>query len=198
MKSVTVYCSSSRHVPSEYFDAAAELGTGLARGGWRLIYGGNRVGCMGTLADAVRAAGGNVTGITPRLLVDQGIADELCDELIVTTGMRERKALLEERGSAFIALPGGLGTFEEVFEILVRRVLGFHAKPIIFLNVSNYYNPLLAMLEHGIQQRFMQPKVREAFVVVETVSDAIEMLRDVHVESALGLDARGSDPSAIE
>ena len=198
MTSVTVYCSSSRHVPVKYFEAAAELGTALAKSHFHLIYGGNRVGCMGALADAARAAGGKVIGITPQLLVDQGIADEFCDEFIVTSGMRERKALLEERGDAFVALPGGLGTFEEIFEILVAKVLGYHEKPIIFLNVSNYYDPLLAMLDHGIEQRFMKPSIREAFSVAETVNQAMEMLHDAGARHSLKHDARASDASAME
>src|SRR3954463_6863314 len=94
---VTVYCSSSSRVPRQYIDGARALGAEIARNGWVLIYGGNNIGCMGILADAARAAGGRVVGITPRLMVDKGIGDEKCDELIVTEGMRERKALLEQR-----------------------------------------------------------------------------------------------------
>ena len=97
----------------ERMPAAAELGRGIASRNWTLIYGGNCVGCMGELAHSARAAGGRVVGITPQSMVDEGIGDQLCDELIVTPGMRERKALMEHRGDAFIALPGGLGTLEE-------------------------------------------------------------------------------------
>ena len=178
IRAVTVYCSSSRHVAALYCDAARELGTAIARSDWRLVYGGNRVGCMGILADAARAAGGKVIGITPQLLVDQGIADERCDELVVTAGMRERKGLLEERGDAFIALPGGLGTFEEVFEIIVGRVLGYHHKPIVILNVAGYYDPLLAMIEHGIEQRFIKPSARDAYHVAGDVTAAIKLLKE--------------------
>ena len=174
---VTVYCSSSRHVAPVYFDAARELGTAIAHSGWQLVYGGNCVGCMGALADAARAAGGKVIGITPQLLVDQGIADDNCDELVVTSGMRDRKALLEERGDAFVALPGGLGTLEEVFEILVGRVLGYHQKPIVILNVGGFYDPLLDMIENGIGQRFIKAKVRDAYFVAWKVTEAIESLR---------------------
>ena len=183
VRSVTVYCSSGRHVAPVFFEAARELGTAIAQNGWRLVYGGNCIGCMGFLADAAREAGGRVTGITPQLLVDEGIADEKCDELVVTAGMRERKALLEERGDAFVALPGGLGTFEELFEILVGRVLGYHAKPIVVLNVADYYRPLLAMIEHGIEQQFIRPKVREAYYVARTVVEAVQYLRG-HAEPA--------------
>jgi len=176
MRAVTVYCSSSSHVDPVYFSVAAELGAAIARQGWRLVYGGNRVGCMGALADAARAAGGKITGITPRLLVDQGIADLNCDELVVTESMRERKALLEERADGFVTLPGGIGTFEEVFEILVGRVLGYHSKPIVLLNVADYYAPLLAMIEHGIETRFIRPATRDAYFVAMTVAEAIAFL----------------------
>jgi hypothetical protein len=178
MKSITVYCSSSRHVPRVYFDAAADLGTRIAREGWTLVYGGNDCGCMGALANGARAAGGKVVGITPKLLVDQGIGDHRCDELVVTAEMRQRKALLEERGDAFIALPGGLGTLEEVFEILVGRALGFHAKPIVLLNLNHFYDPLLAMLDHTIEQHFAKPAIRQLFHVAFEVEEAIAYLKN--------------------
>src|SRR5579871_319500 len=152
IRSVTVYCSSSRHVDPIYTDSARELGVAIAHQHWVLVYGGNHIGCMGALADGARAAGGKVTGITPQLLMDEGIGDNQCDELVVTTSMRERKHLLEQHGDAFVTLPGGLGTFEEVFEIIVGRMLGYHSKPIVLLNVNGYYAPLLAMIEHGISQ----------------------------------------------
>jgi uncharacterized protein (TIGR00730 family) len=177
IQTVTVYCSSSKHVPSCYFEAARELGTSIALAGWVLIYGGNHVGCMGALSDAARAAGGKVVGITPELLVQCGIADNHCSELIVTTGMRQRKALLEARGDAFVALPGGLGTFEEVFEILVSKLLGYHQKPIVLLNLAGYYAPLLEMIEHGIVQRFIKPDARKAYFVAQSVSEAMEFLQ---------------------
>jgi len=177
MRAVTVYCSSSSHVDPVYFSTAGELGTAIAQQGWRLVYGGNRVGCMGALADAARAAGGKVTGITPQLLVDQGIGDLLCDELVVTESMRERKGLLEERADGFVTLPGGIGTFEEVFEIIVGRVLGYHSKPIVLLNVADYYAPLLAMIEHGIETRFIRPATRDAYFVAKSVSEAIAFLK---------------------
>ena len=198
IRSVTVYCSSSRHVAPVYFEVAAELGAAIARNGWRLVYGGNRIGCMGALADAARAAGGKVTGITPQLLVDQGIADEKCDELVVTSGMRERKALLEERADAFVTLPGGLGTFEELFEILVGRLLGYHSKPIVLLNVESFYAPLLAMIEHGIEQRFIRPNAREAYFVARDVAEAIEFLKRGGPAAAGILSAAKTGPAVIE
>jgi uncharacterized protein (TIGR00730 family) len=175
--SVTVYCSSSNHVPEIYPRAAAELGRGVAREGWTLVYGGNCVGCMGALANGAREAGGKVLGITPQMMVDDGIGDEACDELIVTPDMRQRKALLEQRGDAFIALPGGIGTFEEFFEILVGRFLNLHQKPVVLLNVAGYYDPLEAMIEHGIEHQFIKPRARQAYFLARTVDETIEHLR---------------------
>lgn len=164
-------------MPRAYVVAAQELGTAIAGAGWTLVYGGNAVGCMGALADAARAAGGKVVGITPELLVREGIADNECDELVVTANMRDRKAMLEARGDAFVALPGGLGTFEEVFEILVGKLLGYHQKPIVLLNVADYYAPLLAMIEHGIDQRFIKATARDAYFVAGSVAETIAFLR---------------------
>lgn len=179
IRTVTVYLASSRHVPPIFFAAAAELGIALAAQGWALVYGGNSIGPMGALADAVRGAGGKVIGITPRLLVDHGISDEAADELVVTDSMRERKQLLEQRGDAFIALPGGLGTFEELFEIIVGRLLGYHDKPIVLLNIAGYYNPLLAMIEHGIEHGFIKDKSRGLYQVCHSVPEAIGYLREI-------------------
>lgn len=176
IRNVTVYCASSGKVPQVYIDAAIELGTAIAKSGWGLIYGGNRIGVMGKLADAARAAGGKVVGITPQLFIDKGIGDDVCDELVVSLGMRDRKAMLEERGDAIIALPGGLGTLEELFDVIVHKQLGYHAKPIVLLNTADYYAPLLAMLEHGIEQSFIKSKARELYYVAGTVQEAIDFL----------------------
>jgi len=143
---VTVYCSSSSAVAPEFQGAARELGRAIAKNNWRLVYGGNFVGLMAAVAQGARDAGGKVTGITPQLLVDKGITDPHLDELVVTNDMRDRKALLEERGDGFVALPGGLGTYEEVFEIMVGRQLGYHDKPIVLLNIADYYRPMLDMV----------------------------------------------------
>ena len=174
---VTVYCSSSKSIGPVYFQAARELGTRIAGAGWNLVYGGNCIGMMGVLADAVRAAGAKVIGITPQLLVDKGIADTKCDELIVTSGMRERKALMEQRGDAFIAMPGGIGTLEEIFEIVVGRHLGLHNKPIVLLNIEDFYRPLIQMLEHGRQTRFIRATVAELLFVADSVDAAIAYLQ---------------------
>ena len=192
IRSVTVYCSSSRHVAKPYFDAAAELGTRIARQKWRLVYGGNNIGCMGKLADAARAAQGRVIGITPLTLARAGIADKLCDELVVTEGVRERKALMESRGDAFIALPGGLGTLEEIFEILVGKTLNAHNKPIVLLNISRFYDPLLAMIDHSINEKFVKPRVRDLIRVSATIDEAMTFLIDYSSPAPPGVQAPGA------
>ena len=184
LRSVTVYCSSSNHVAPVYFHAAKELGAAIAKHDWTLVYGGNAVGCMGALADAARAAGGRVVGITPRALVDKGISDRKCDELIVTDSMRQRKHLLEQRGDAFCVLPGGIGTFEEFFEILVGRQLGYHDKPIVLLNVDGYYDPLLRMIAHGLELNFVRPRAAQLYSVAATVAEAVEYLQSHRPTSA--------------
>jgi uncharacterized protein (TIGR00730 family) len=181
---VTVYCSSSSRVAAKYIDAARELGARIAREKWQLVYGGNCIGCMGIMADAARAAGGKVVGISPRLMVDKGIGDDQCDELIVTEGMRERKKLMEERGDAFVVLPGGIGTLEEVFEILVGKSLGYHGKPIVLVNVGNFFGPLLSMLEHGVKEGFIRERVRELMFVAENVEEAIAYLKKQRAAAA--------------
>jgi len=175
--SVTVYCSSSSAIPAVYPQAARELGRAIAAQGWALVYGGNSVGLMAAVAEGARESGGKVIGITPQLMVDKGVSDPKCDELVVTNDMRDRKALLEMRGDAFVTLPGGLGTFEEVFEIIVGKQLNYHNKAIVLLNIGGYYEPLLAMIEHGIEQKFVKPAARELYFVAQNVSDAISHLR---------------------
>ena len=172
-QAITVYCSSSANVPAVYFESAADLGRAIAAQGWKLVYGGNNVGVMGKLAQAARDAGGQVIGVTPQLLLDQGIADQKCDELHVTPNIRQRKMLMEELGDAFIALPGGLGTLEEIFDIIVSRILGYHSKPIVLLNIAGYYDPLLKLIEHGIDHKFIKPQMRELLGVHSSVDAAI-------------------------
>lgn len=180
IKSVTVYCSSSRDIRESYLSAARELGHAIASEGWTLVYGGNYLGSMAAVADGARSAGGNVVGITPRLMVGKGYDDKHCTELIVTDDMRQRKGLLEARGDAFVALPGGLGTLEELSEIIVGRLLRYHDKPIVILNINGFFDPLLAFIEQGIRENFIKPKARGIYCVTTSVAQAIEHIRSAH------------------
>ena len=141
------------------------MGRELARRGMTLVYGGGSVGLMGEIARSARQHGGRIVGIITNRLLEMEVADHACDELIVVETMRERKKLLAERGEAFLVLPGGAGTYEEFFEILVGRQLAEHDKPIGIVNSHGYYNPLVAMVEHGIEHGFIRPALRELFLI---------------------------------
>lgn len=176
IRNVTVYCASSGEVDGVYLGAAFEVGVAVARRGWTTVYGGNRVGCMLQVAEGARSVGGRVVGITPQLFVDRGYHDTAADELIVTPDMRERKLLLEARGDGFITLPGGLGTYEELFEQLVNRQLKYHSKPIVALNLKGYFEPLREMIEHGVEQKFIKEASRHLLRFAGTVEEAMEMV----------------------
>ena len=156
ISSVTVFCGSSNDVDAKYFEAAAELGGKLARRGWRLVYGGGSVGLMGVMARAVLAEGGHVTGVIPKALLDLGVGERQVTELVVTDGLRDRKAIMDERGDAFVALPGGLGTLEEVLEVMTLKQLGYHDKAVAVLDLDGYFDPLWVQIQRGIDQRFIK------------------------------------------
>jgi uncharacterized protein (TIGR00730 family) len=156
IRTVTVFCGSSDAVEAKYFAAARELGEKLALRGWGLVYGGGSVGLMGVLARAAQAGGGHVTGVIPRALLDLGVGDTKVSELIVTDGLRDRKAIMDQRGDAFVALPGGLGTFEEVLEALTLKQLGYHVKPIVVLDLDGYFEPLWTQIQRGIDVGFIK------------------------------------------
>ena len=154
-RAITVYCSSSNRLDPEFYDMAQAVGESIARRGLTLVYGGGGVGLMGAVAKAAKSAGARVEGIITTYLLGREQGWDECDELVVVETMRERKRVLEERGDAFLVLPGGLGTYEEFFEILVGRQLNAHQKPIGVVNAHGYFNPLVAMIEHAIEHRFV-------------------------------------------
>lgn len=181
MTALTVYCSSSTALDPQFHSVAQRLGSELGRRGITLVYGGGSVGLMGELARAAQAAGGCVIGVITRFLVGLEKGHSACDEYIVVDTMRERKRLMTERGDAFLILPGGLGTYEEFFEILVARHLREHDKPIGVVNSHGYYNPLIAMIEHGIEHRFIGRDMYELFridpdpiVVLDQLVDSLQ------------------------
>ena len=153
--SICVYCGSRPGENEAYAEAAAAVGTWIGAHGGQLVYGGGRSGLMGTVAEATRQAGGRVVGVIPQALVDKELANRQCDELHIVQTMHERKAMMAERSDAFIALPGGIGTFEELFEVWTWRQLGYHDKPLGLLNVAGYYDGLLAFLNHSVASGFM-------------------------------------------
>ena len=154
VRSVCVFSSSSDAVAPHYVDAASALGALLARERLTLVYGGGKVGLMGAVARAVHANGGKVIGVIPQYLRKKEVTYEESDELIVTKDLRERKAVMEERADAFVALPGGFGTLEEILEILTLKQLEAHGKPVVFLNTNGFFAPLLAMFDRLYEERF--------------------------------------------
>lgn len=177
IRSVTVYCSSSNHIALNYRKSAIALGKAIAAEGWSVVYGGGRGGLMGLLADAAHSAGGRVIGISPQFFVDGGHCREDCHEFIIAADMRHRKSILQDRGDAFVVLPGGLGTFDEVFEILCYKSLGLHGKPIVLVNIAGFFDPLLKLIEHGIDHRFIKAEKRDLIFVAESVDDAVGFLK---------------------
>jgi uncharacterized protein (TIGR00730 family) len=169
VKTICVYCGANPGRSAAYADAARGVAAALATAGIRVVYGGGSVGLMGILADAVLAAGGTVTGVIPRHLYRKEVAHENLTELHVVDSMHERKALMAELSDAFIALPGGLGTIEELFEILTWTQLGLHAKPCGLLNVDGYYDRLSDFLDHAVEERFITPQHRGMLLVDDDI-----------------------------
>ena len=153
--SICVYCGSRPGENPLFADAARAVGAWIGERGGQLVYGGGRGGLMGTVADAARLAGARVVGVIPQALVDKEHANHACDELHIVQTMHERKAMMAERSDAFLALPGGIGTFEELFEVWTWRQLGYHDKPIGILNVAGYYDGLLDFLRTSVSSGFM-------------------------------------------
>lgn len=162
-----VFCGSSPGSDPAYLAAARAMGTALAEAGIGLVYGGAAVGLMGAVADATLAAGGEVTGVMPRALAEKEIAHSTLSELRVVGSMHERKALMAELSHGFIALPGGLGTLEELFEIWTWAQLGYHQKPCAVLNVNGFYDRLIGFLDGVVEQRFMRPEHRRMLIVAD-------------------------------
>jgi uncharacterized protein (TIGR00730 family) len=171
--SVCVYCGSRDGASASYVRAAAQVGEEIGRRGWQLVYGGGRAGLMGRVADAVLAAGGRVTGVIPRSLMDREVGHTGLSELHVVDTMHERKRMMAERSDAFVALPGGIGTFEELFEVWTWRQLGYHDKPIGLLNVDGYYDTLLGFLDQTARHGFVSEPQR---ALLEVSTEPVRLL----------------------
>ena len=175
---VCVFCASSAQIDERYLEAARELGGLLAQGGWQCVNGGGAVGLMGALTDGVLDAGGQVTGVIPKFMVDNGWCYDRLEDVIVTADMHQRKQMMSEMADAVIAMPGGVGTFEELLETLTWRQLGLVKVPVIILNTLGYYDSLLAMLSHAIDEGFMKPSHSQLWTVATTPAEAIARLED--------------------
>ncbi len=175
---VCVYCGSTPGVKPIYRDLAIELGRSLAAEGLELVYGGGRVGLMGALADACLEAGGRVTGVIPRDLWDREVGHTGLTDLRIASDMHDRKAAMATLADGFIALPGGFGTLEELFEQLTWLQLGHHAKPVALLDVDGFYGPLVEFVAKASEAGFIKPAHRDLLQRAETVADAIQVLRN--------------------
>ncbi|MCO5972041.1 LOG family protein [Actinoallomurus soli] len=173
---VCVFCSSSGRIDRRYVELAAEAGAELARRGHTLVSGGATVSCMGAVAQAAREGGARTVGVIPKALVDVEISDDDSAELIVTEDMRARKGEMDRRSDAFLVLPGGLGTLEELFEIWTARVLGMHEKPIAILDPYGLYEPLRDLMKHLLDEGFARPRIFDAVGWATTVEEAFDHL----------------------
>ena len=183
MRSLCVFCGSSHGRSPSYAAAVAQLGATLAARGTRVVYGGARVGTMGMLAEATLAAGGEVVGVIPQHLMDYEVGHDGLTELHVVGSMHERKALMADLADGFVALPGGMGTLEELAEILTWAQLGLHRKPVGALDVDGYWQPLLTFLDHARDEEFLRPSHRELLIARPTVDELLAAL-DTHAPAA--------------
>jgi len=177
---ICVFCASSRTLDQRWLDLAAETGAELARRGHTLVSGGGCVGMMGAVTDGARSAGGYTVGVIPQTLVDLEVADLAADELLVTDGMASRKTLMIEKSDAFITLPGGLGTLDELFEVWTTATLALHAKPMVLVDADGFYRPLLDWLRTLADRRFLKPAGLDLLLVADTVPAALDLL-DTHL-----------------
>lgn len=175
---VCVFCASSANIDERYLENAYQLGRLLAQEGWRCVNGGGAVGLMGAVTDGTLDASGEVTGVIPKFMVDNGWCYDRLDDVIITADMHQRKQMMSEMADVVIALPGGVGTLEELLETLTWRQLGLVKVPVIILNTMGYYDPLLAMLGHAIDEGFMKESHARLWRVAATPAEAVAMLAD--------------------
>lgn len=185
---VCVFAASSRSIDEAYFEEARALGAELARRGHAVVFGGGTSGLMGAAARGATAEGGELIGVAPRFFDQPGILYEGCTQMLFTETMSERKKLMEDMSDAFVTLPGGIGTFEEFFEILTLRQLGRHNKPIGVLNTRDYFAPLHAMFEASIQEGFVKPACRALYAMLD---DPEALLDYIESDEAANVNVRG-------
>ncbi len=179
IKNICVYASSSNDLEEIYYKEAAELGNQIGSSGCNIVYGGSRRGLMYACAGAVKDSGGKVIAVMPEIFANPKFANpEDCDEFYVTPGMRERKALLDEKSDAVIALAGGFGTLEELSEMIVQKQLGYNMKPIVILNTNGFYDNLIKFFEDIIKEKFANTASRELYYVAQTPKEAVEFIKN--------------------
>jgi uncharacterized protein (TIGR00730 family) len=193
MLTVCVYCASSDLVDDEHREVARELGAAIAERGWRLMYGGGNIGLMGEVARAALVGGADVTGVIPHLLADREVALEEVTRLVHTETMRERKALMDEGSDAFVVLPGGIGTLEELVEIVTLKQLGYHDRVVVLLDPTGYWDPLLEQLRRMVAHKLADAELLTLLESVTSVDDALSA-----VAHGLGAHPGHGDDAALE
>ncbi|UFS58629.1 LOG family protein [Subtercola endophyticus] len=178
LRTIAVFCGSSAGNDPVYLEAARHVGTTLAEQGIGVVYGGGHVGLMGAVADSALAAGGHVTGVIPQSLHDREVVNDTVSELFIVDSMHERKLLMAEKSDAFLALPGGPGTLEEITEQWTWAQLGIHQKPCGFLNVAGYYDPLITLVETMRERGFTHPRYTRMLHFSESIEDLLTVFRD--------------------
>ncbi|MGC4894119.1 TIGR00730 family Rossman fold protein [Micromonospora sp. DT31] len=176
MAAICVFCASSRTLDDRWLALATETGAEVARRGHTLVSGGGCVGMMGAVVDGARAAGGRTVGVIPQSLVDLEVADLASDELLVTDGLASRKTVMVDRSDAFVTLPGGLGTLDELFEVWTTATLALHAKPMVLVDADGFYRPLLDWLALLGERRFLKPAALDLLMVADSVPAALDLL----------------------
>lgn len=180
---IALYCGSRTGNKPIYQDKAIELAQHIANQGFGIVYGGASIGLMGQVADTVLEHSGEVVGVIPEFMLDYEIAHHKLTELHIVNSMHERKALMAERASAFIALPGGLGTFEEILEIATWGQLNQHQKPMIIYNVNRFYDALIAQLDHAVEEGFLPPQHRAKVIICETLEQISSVIKNLNTPS---------------
>ncbi|PKQ61750.1 Rossman fold protein, TIGR00730 family [Labilibaculum filiforme] len=179
---ICVFCSSSNSVDKKYFQEAENLGIAIASCGYNLVYGGTNVGLMNQVAVSAKQAGGKVIGVVPKLIADYGLTADFLDELIITSDMSERKKVLREKSNAFVALPGGFGTLEEILEVITLKQLGYHNLPIVFINTDGFYDFLKDQFELSYQENFAKEDYRDYYRFVNDYDSAIAYVQSYKKE----------------
>lgn len=178
MKNICVFGSSSESIDKEYLNTAESLGRALAERGYHMIFGAGKYGVMGAAARGVKAVKGTLTGVSPEFFTELDVLDYDCTELIFTKTMRERKGVMEDKADAFVICAGGIGTFEEFFEVITLKQLGQHNKPIVIYNVKGYYDHMLGMMRASVEEKFMSEKVCRLYSVACSEDEVFEQLEN--------------------
>ncbi len=178
MKSVAVFCAASENIAPGYFEAATEVGTMLGRMGATLVYGGARFGLMEATAKAAKQAGARIVGVVPHILVERDRVSNLLDEQVGCRNLSERKDIMIERSDVLVALPGGIGTLDEIFHVLAAATIGYHTKRVVLYNVNGFWNPLLATVEEMSQAGFVRGEVEKYLIVANSVAELEDLIRN--------------------